>query len=190
MFKNTLKKNNFLPNFENFNYNYNLDYITKFNKINTFSKTKCIKISLNFGFKEIKFDKKQMILHFFILELLSNQKCVITVSRKNLISFKIKKGSVTGCKITLRNNQLNSFLDTLILGLPRSEMFKGFSFKKNSNKHNTFSTKLKNLFIFYSLESDINSFIKSIDISFSFNTVNDLEKRFFFTYNKIPLKYF
>ena len=87
-----------------------------------------------------------MILYFFLLELLSNQKCILTTSRKNLISFKIKKGSVTGCKVTLRKKSLSFFLDTLILGLPRSEIFKGFSFKLNSFKSNTFSTKLKDLF--------------------------------------------
>lgn len=190
MFKISLKQNIFLPNFENNTYNYNLAYLTKFNLINTFSKKKCTKITLNFGFKEIKFDKKQMILHFFLLEILSNQKCVITTSRKNLIAFKIKKGSVTGCKVTLRKTYLESFLDSLVLGLPRSEMFKGFSFKKNSKKYNTFSTKINNLFIFYSLESELNSFIKTMDITFNFNTINDVEKRFFFTYNKLPLKYF
>jgi hypothetical protein len=29
-----------------------------------------------------------------------------------------------------------------------------------------------------------------MDISFNFNTTNDLEKRFFFTYQKIPLNFF
>jgi large subunit ribosomal protein L5 len=190
MFKISLIKKTFLPNLENTSYNYNLDYITKFNLINIFSKTLCTKITLNFGFKDIKFDKKQMILHFFLLELLSNQKCVLTTSRKNIIALKIKKGAVTGCKVTLRNASLASFLDTLILGLPRSEIFKGFSFKKSTYKHNTFSTKINNLFMFYTLESEITQFITTMDISFNFNTTNDLEKRFFFTYQKIPLNFF
>jgi len=134
MIKKTFSKNNLIPISEDLNYNYNLNYLTKFNLINIFSKKNCNKITLNFGFKEIKFEKKQMILYFFLLELLTNQKCIITTSRKNLISFKIKKGSVTGCKVTLKKQNLTAFLDTLLLGLPRSEIFKGFSFNSKKKK--------------------------------------------------------
>jgi large subunit ribosomal protein L5 len=186
----TFLRTTFLPTSEDFSYNYNLDFLSKFNVLNTITKKKCIKIVLNFGFKSIKFDKKQMILHFLILELLTNQKCVLTMSKKNLIVFKIKKGSITGCKVTLRNETLYNFLNTLLLALPRSEIFKGFSFKTTSKKYHNFSTKIKNLFIFYTLESEIVNFIKTIDIAFNFNTISDVEKRFFFTYNKVPLNYF
>ena len=168
------KTMSFLQNYctisEDLRYNYPLNYITKFNLINLNNKKSCIKISLNFGFKEIKFEKKQMILYFFLIELLTNQKCIITTSTKNLITFKIKKGSVTGCKITLRDEFLDAFLETLLLGLPRSEVFKGFSFKKNTIKFNNFSTKLKNLFIYYPLEAENLFNIESLDISFNFNT--------------------
>jgi len=188
--KSTFNQFNLLPTTEDFTYNYNLDFLTKFNTTSILTEKKCIKISLNFGFKGIKFEKKQMILHFMLLELLTNQKCVLTTSKKNLIAFKIKKGSITGCKVTLRKEYLDMFLNTLLLALPRSEVFKGFTFKKNSKKYNNFSTKLKNLFIFYTIESEMNSIIKNIDISFSFNTLCDFEKRFFFAYNKMPLTFF
>lgn len=190
MFKKSAFTYNFLRIFEDSNLNYNLDLNTKFNHVHPLILKNCVKISLNFGFKEIKFEKKQMVIYFFLLELLSNQKCILTTSRKNVILLKIKKGSVTGCKVTLRKENLASFIDTLILGLPRSEIFKGFSFKKSTEKHLSFSTKIKNLFIFYTLESEIISSIKTLDITFNFNTINDFEKCFFFTYNKIPLKYF
>ena len=143
MFKKTSFTNNLLRTSEDSNINYILDLNTKFNHVHPLVFKNCIKISLNFGFKEIKFEKKQMVIYFFLLELLSNQKCVLTISRKNVILLKIKKGSVTGCKVTLRNENLSSFIDTLIIGLPRSEIFTGFSFKKNSEKHLSFSTKIK-----------------------------------------------
>jgi len=130
MFKKTQINFNLLINNEDFNFNYNLDFSTKFNLVHNLTPKHCTKITLNFGFKDIKFEKRQMIIFFFLLELLSNQKCVVTTSSKNLINLKIKKGSVTGCKVNLRNVNLNEFLNTLLLGLPRSEVFKGFSFKK------------------------------------------------------------
>jgi large subunit ribosomal protein L5 len=137
---------------EDFNYNYQLNFLTKFNIINTLSKRNINKISLNFGFKEIKFDKKKMILFFMILELITNQKCVLTSSKKNLIYMRIKKGSITGCKITLRNENLYNFIDNLLLALPRSDVFKGFFYNQMPKQY--FSTKLSELFIFHPLETE------------------------------------
>jgi len=128
-----------------------------------------------------------MILFFMILELITNQKCVLTSSRKNLIFLRIKKGSITGCKVTLRKKNLFNFLDNLLIALPRSENFKGFFYNTNTMKHNNFSTRIEDLFIFHSLESEIDSFVKTLDISFSFNTINDDEKFFILTYFKLPL---
>jgi len=145
MLVKSLYKMNCIRVSEDFNSNYLIDNNTKFNNVHNFVSKNCNKISLNFGFKEIKFEKKQMVLYFLLLELLTNQKCILTVSSKNLILLKIKKGSVTGCKVTLRNENLYSFIDTLIIALPRSETFKGFSFKKNTFKYHSFSTKIKNL---------------------------------------------
>lgn len=188
MIKKTLILFNSLLNYEETYLNYKVDFNTKFNLIQKHSLIGLKKITLNFGFKEIKFEKKQMILYFLILELLSNQKCVLTTSTKNLINLKIKKGMVTGCKVTLRNLTLFEFLNLLLLGLPRSEIFKGFSLKLTSEKILAFSTKLKNLFIFYTIESEILSYIKYLDLSFNFDTLNKKEKKFYLMYQKIPVK--
>jgi len=56
-----------------------------------------------------------MVLFFLILELIANQKCILTTSKKNIIFLRLKKGSITGCKLTLRNKNLYEFLDTLLL---------------------------------------------------------------------------
>ena len=48
--------------FDDYNYNYKLDFLTKFNVTNNLVLTKFTKISLNFSFKKINFDKKKMIL--------------------------------------------------------------------------------------------------------------------------------
>jgi large subunit ribosomal protein L5 len=173
--------------FEDYIYNYQLDFLTKFNIINNLDKKKFLKITLNFGFKEVAFDKKKMIPFFFILELISNQKCAITTSKKDFLSLKIKKGSITGCKVTLRNRNLYNFLDTLILALPRYENFKGFFIKKLNKKVNNFSISLLNLFIFHSIESELLNFIKKLDINFMFNTTTIDEKIFLLSYNKLPI---
>ena len=182
--------NTAIPIYEDFFYNCTLNQITKFNLTTLTTIPQCIVIALNFGFKEINFEKKYMVLYFFLLEIFTAQKCIITNSSKNLISFKIKKGSVTGCKVSLQNENLYNFLDTLLLGLPRSDIFHGFSFKKSSEKQKTFSTKIKEFFIFYPLEMEITSNIKLLDITFKFNIKNDFYKCFLFSHYKIPLKFF
>jgi large subunit ribosomal protein L5 len=182
-----LNKQNNLRIYEDFFYNHKLDFLTKFNVINNLSQKNINKITLNFGFKDIKFEKKKMILFFMVLELITNQKCILTSSKKNLIFLKIKKGSITGCKVTLRNTNLYNFLDNLLIALPRAENFKGFYFNTKAKKQNNFSTKIQDLFIFHSLESELMPYVKTLDITFSLNTNNDYEKFFIFTYNKIPL---
>ena len=182
-----LSKLNNLRIYDDFFYNQKLDFLTKFNLINNLAQKNITKITLNFGFKNIKFEKKKMILFFMVLELITNQKCVLTSSRKNLIFLRIKKGSITGCKVTLRKTNLFNFLDNLLLALPRSEKFKGFFYNKKTLKQNNFSTRIEDLFIFHSLESEIVSFVKTLDVSFSFNTISDDEKFFILTYYKLPL---
>lgn len=169
MIKFSLNFNDLSASYENYFFNYNLDFVSKFPIQNQYTKNFCAKISLNFGFKDIKFDKKQMILYFFLMELLTNQKCVLTTSRKNLINLKIKRGNIVGCKLTLRRKNLYDYLDLLILSLPRSEIFKGFFLKKNSQNKNVYTTSLKNLFIFYPLELDILNSVKNLDLTFTFN---------------------
>lgn len=184
--KHTFIKLNDLRLLEDYNYNCKLDFLTKFNLVNNLAQKHINKISLNFGFKQIKFNKKQMVPFFMILELISNQKCVVTTSRKNILNLKIKRGSITGCKVTLRKKNLYNFIDTLILSLPRSENFKNFYFNKKIKSY-SFSVKILDLFIFHSIESELVDFIKSLDINFIFNTINNQEKIFLLTYFKIPV---
>ena len=186
-----MKKNFYLKTsyriYEDSLYNQKIDFMTKFNGLNNYSQPLIKRIILNFGFKHISFEKKKMVLFFLILEMISNQKCIITKSKKNLIIFKIKKGGVAGCKVTLRNIPLFEFLDNLILSLPRLDNFKGFNFNLITEKKNEYSMLLKNLFMFYLTETEIVSFINFLDVNFFFNTKADFEKIFLFFYYKIPL---
>ena len=175
-------------NYEEFTFNYKMDFITKYNLYKLNSIKQCKKIIVHFSFKNFHFEKKQMVLHFFLLELLSNQKCILTTSKKNISNLKLKTGSTTGCKLTLRNKNLFFFLDTLLLGIPRSEIFKGFSLKTLENYVNSFSTKLKELFIFHTLELDVEGRVQKLDLTFNFNSKICSTKSFYFLYNKFPVK--
>jgi len=168
-------------------YTTQLEILTKFNLLNNLSIIKCKTIILHFSFKDILFNEKKVIPFFLALELITGQKATVSVAKKPILVLKINKGTLTGCKVTLRKKQLFKFLDYLILALPRSENFKGFFLEKikKSNK-NTFLTTLRNLFIFYQLESELDTNVQQLQIIFLFNTLIKEEKIFLLSSYKIP----
>lgn len=65
---------------ENYYYNYTLDHLTKFNSISLNSQ--CLAISLNFGFKDIKFEKKTNDFIFFFNGVFDATKMHVDIFKK------------------------------------------------------------------------------------------------------------
>jgi large subunit ribosomal protein L5 len=62
------------------------------------------------------------------LTMICAQKPVVTESKKAIAGFKVRKGSTSGIKITLRGKRMYDFLDRLIhLSLPRTRDFQGIN---------------------------------------------------------------
>ena len=85
------------------------NFLLKCNFPNIFKIPTITKICLNIGFKEANFSKKKLINILLLLKLITNQKPLITQSKKSNIFLKIKKNSIIGCKITLRKNTVFFF---------------------------------------------------------------------------------
>lgn len=179
-------------NVENQLYNTKLHAITKFPLKNIYQHADLCKIILNFSFKPIDFNKKRALPFFLAMELLTNQKCVATLSKKNVLSWKLRKGSLVGCKITLRQKNLYEFLDSLTLALPRMEKFQGLNITNiiKNKPSNSIITKLGEILLFYPIELGlgINSEVKHLEINFIFNTTSFEEKKFILSSFKIPTK--
>jgi hypothetical protein len=47
---------------------------------------KCFKAVLNFSLKDVGFNKKKALIFFLAVELLTNQKCIATLSSKNVLA--------------------------------------------------------------------------------------------------------
>lgn len=117
-----------------------LCFITKFIKNNRQINLKANKFLLNFSFKEINFNKKRVAPFLLILEILSNQRNTAMKSKKNIIYLNIKKNTFVGCKVTLRENNIYEFLDTMLLYLPQLENIDLIKQQElNKNKFNNFS---------------------------------------------------
>lgn len=191
-----LQKYNNLINFEeDQEFQRDLLAITIFPHINPMNKINFFKGTLNFSFKDIGFNKKKALVFFLAIELLTNQKCIATLSAKNVLSWKLRKGALVGCKVTLRKKVLNQFLDTITIAIPRMENFKPFSFQKSkkikSNKKqlNYFSVALNELVMFHTIELGlgINTEVRKVDLQLNFSSYNKTEQLFLLTNSKLPI---
>jgi len=189
-----MKKENFTYNLlrfkENRDYTQPLHSATIFpyENIHTFGALN--KIILNLSLKEVDFNKKKALPFFLAMELLTNQKCVATLSSKNVLTWKLRKGALVGCKVTLRAHNLYEFIDNLNLTLPRMEKFKGIALQMLTKKPtNSFSLTLTELILFYPIELGlgINTEVKKIEINFLFKNFSIQEKIFLLTTNRLPI---
>ena len=71
---------------ENNKYTKPLHSITIFPYENIHATGDLTKIILNLSLKEVDFNKKKALPFFLAMELLTNQKCIATLSSKNILS--------------------------------------------------------------------------------------------------------
>lgn len=146
-------------------------------------------IILNFSLKDIAFNKKKAVSFFITIEYLTNQKCVATLSSKNVLELKLRKGDLVGCKVTLRKRNLIEFLDNLSITLPRMEKFTNSLFKTPvTNKTNSFGITLLDLILFFPIEIShgVGRLVSELDINFIFSSYDIDEKKFLLESYKIP----
>lgn len=109
----------------------------KFGYKNRMEVPKLIKIVVNMGVGEGASDIKILESAASNLAAITGQKPIVTRAKKAIASFKIRKGSPIGCKVTLRRSYMYEFLDRLICtAIPRIKDFKGLSpnsFDTNAN---------------------------------------------------------
>ena len=97
---------------------------------NIYSVPKINKIVINIGLGEALTNSKALENSIKDVSLISGQKPIITLSKKDISNFKIRRGFPVGCKVTIRGNRMYEFLERLItVAMPRTRDFRGLSFK-------------------------------------------------------------
>ena len=113
------------------------DMMKAFGYKNSMQVPKLQKIVINVGLGEATQDIKLLDAAQNELGLITGQKPVVTKAKKAIASFKIRKGSPIGCKVTLRRARMYEFLDRLIsVSIPRIRDFRGLpltSFDQGGN---------------------------------------------------------
>ena len=138
----------------------------QFNYSSKMEVPKLEKIVINMGVGEASHDSKFIEAAVKDLELIAGQKPVVTKARKSIAGFKIREGQGIGCKVTLRGENMYTFLDKLVtIGLPRVRDFRGISKTAFDGKGN-YTLGIKEQIIFPEIEYDQILKVRGMDIVF------------------------
>ena len=89
-----------------------------------------VKIMLNEGLGDATQDKKIIETAINELTIISGQKAVQTLSKKDISNFKVRKKMPIGVRVTLRRDRMYEFMERFIrIALPRIRDFKGINGK-------------------------------------------------------------
>ena len=102
----------------------------QFNYKSSMQVPRLTKIVINKGLGIASADKKIVDVAVNELSTITGQKAVVTLSRKDIANFKVRKKMPIGAMVTLRREQMYEFLEKLIrVALPRIRDFKGIENK-------------------------------------------------------------
>lgn len=125
-----------------------------------------VKICLNQGVKGSTSDKKLIDDAVAEMTLVTGQKAVPTLSRKDISNFKLRKQMPIGCRVTLRHVKMYEFLDRFIsVSLPRVRDFKGISEKAFDGRGN-YTMGITEQIIYPEINIDKLNRISGMDITF------------------------
>ncbi|MBN8721159.1 LSU ribosomal protein L5P [Hydrobacter penzbergensis] len=124
------------------------------------------KICINRGVNGAVTDKKLVDIAVEELNMITGQKAVPTVSKKDISNFKLRKGMPIGARVTLRGEKMYEFLDRLVsVALPRVRDFKGISDKAFDGRGN-YTLGVTEQIIFPEIDIDKVNKITGLDITF------------------------
>lgn len=125
-----------------------------------------VKVCLNQGVKGSVADKKLIDDAVNEMTMISGQKAVPTLSKKDISNFKLRKAMPIGCRVTLRGVNMFEFLDRFIaVSLPRVRDFKGINDKSFDGRGN-YTMGVTEQIIFPEIDIDKVNRISGMDITF------------------------
>jgi large subunit ribosomal protein L5 len=135
---------------------------------------KLTKIVINQGIGQAVADKKLIDVAQEELTIITGQKAVQTMSRKDISNFKLRKKMPIGVKVTLRREKMYEFLERLInAALPRIRDFKGVSTKFDGRGNYTLG--ISEQIIFPEIDIDKLNKIMGLEITFITSARTDEE---------------
>ena len=149
----------------------------EFNYKSSMQVPRITKIAVNQGLGHAVGDKKIVENAINEMTMITGQKAVGTVSKKDISNFKLRKGMPIGARVTLRGDKMYEFLDRLIaVALPRTRDFRGVQAKGFDGRGN-FTFGVKEQIIFPEIDIDKTPKIQGMDITFVTTADTDEEAK-------------
>lgn len=135
-----------------------------------------LKISINQGLgKAAIADKKVIDKGIEEMTMITGQKAVATISKKDISNFKLRRGMPVGVRVTLRGERMYEFLERLITAsIPRIRDFRGINDKGFDGMGN-YTFGISEQIIFPEIDIDKIDRLQGMDITFVTSAKTDKE---------------
>ncbi len=142
------------------------ELIKKHNYTTVMAVPKLEKIVVNMGVGDATLNSKLLDVAVSELEKITGRTPVITKAKKSIAGFKLREGQAIGCKVTLRDEAMYTFLEKLVrIVLPRVRDFRGISPKAFDGRGN-YTLGIKEQTIFPEIVYDEVVKVRGMDIVF------------------------
>ena len=146
------------------------------------------KIVISRGVGDAVADKKLIDHAVEELTNISGQKAIQTISKKDVASFKLRKGMPIGAKVTLRGDKMYEFLDRLVTAsLPRVRDFNGIKANGFDGRGN-YNLGITEQIIYPEINIDQVKKINGMDITFVTSADTDKEAKSLLEQLGLPFK--
>ncbi|MDP3314332.1 50S ribosomal protein L5 [Lutibacter sp.] len=133
-------------------------------------------------------DKKLIDYALDEVSKITGQKALSTISKKDVASFKLRKGMPIGVKVTLRGEKMYEFLDRLVtVSLPRVRDFNGIKATGFDGRGN-YNLGVTEQIIFPEIDIDKVNKIGGMDITFVTSAPTDKEAKSLLSELGLPFK--
>ncbi|MCD6427920.1 MAG: 50S ribosomal protein L5 [Caldisericaceae bacterium] len=149
---------------------------------------KIVKISINRGVGDANDDPKAMEKTIQEFVLITHQRPVVTRAKRSIASFKIREGAPVGCRVTLRGNNMYSFMEKLInTALPRIRDFKGLSPNAFDGRGN-YTFGIREQLIFPEIDYDKIDKVRGFNITITTTAKTDEEAKALLEFMGFPFR--
>jgi len=150
---------------------------TEFGYDNVMQVPRIVKVSMNMGLGRAVANPKLIESAVDELRAISGQAPLVCTAKKDIATFKLRKGHKIGTSVTLRGHYMWEFLDRLInIALPQVRDFRGVSPKAFDGRGN-YSLGVKEQIIFPEINYDEVDEVKGMNVTIVTTANTDAEAR-------------
>lgn len=144
---------------------------------NSMAVPRLMKIVINIGLGEALANKKAVEEMEKEIATISGQKPVVTKARKDISTFKVRRGDAIGVKVTLRRGKMYDFFEKLVkIVLPRLRDFRGVS-DRGFDGRGCYTLGLSEQIVFNEIDYSQIDKIRGLELTFVTSATNARETK-------------